>query len=61
MTELLASDAAYSLRDGSTSTYADNGIAVLIYFNISVVHSEKKKKRGNVFRIKHVFESLCLK
>ncbi len=57
MTELLASDAAYSLRDGSTSTYADNGIAVLIYFNISVVHSEKKrKKRRNVFRVKHVFE-----
>ncbi len=36
MTELSASDAAYSLRDQSTSTYADNGIgySCFIYFNI---------------------------
>ncbi len=50
MTELLASDAAYSLRDGSTSTYADNGISysgfnLFAIFLLWPVHSEKTKER----------------
>ncbi len=46
MTELLASDAAYSLRDGSTSTYADNGIGYSSFnlFLIFLLYIVKKKK-----------------
>ncbi len=64
MTELSASWRRFSetMRDESTSTYADNGIANCFNLVPYISYMVGEKMRRIVFRVKQVvFESQCMK